>query len=133
MPVACLGSRSSTVRRRSSSVEATLAPSLSGPFCIARTGDASRRFDVSAAARMSSSPIAATSPAFAAKAGEWTSSSMIPSTYSATLASRAGTAAASIGTMPSACAGATAVTGGRWSQDELGQPQAASGSRGSRS
>src|SRR5437016_1308751 len=99
------------VRRSSRSVVATLPPSLIGPRCIARTGDCNSRFDVSAAARMSSSPIARTSPALAVKSGECTSSARIESTYSSTLASSAGTVAGSTGTMPPAFSVATAATG----------------------
>ena len=99
------------MRRRSMSDDATLAPWVSGPFCIARTGDASSRFEVSAEALMSSSPIWRTSAAFCEKAGLCTSSATMLSTYAATFSSSAGSAAASIGTMPAAFCGATAATG----------------------
>ncbi len=65
-----MGSRFSTVFLSSSSVPPTLLPSDSPPSCSARTGEFSSRFDVSAAERMSASPMLRTSVAFAANSGE---------------------------------------------------------------
>ena len=69
-PVASLGSRSSTVLRSSSRVEPTLDPSESPPSCSAFTGDLSNRLEVSAACRMSLSPMVRTSVAFEANSGD---------------------------------------------------------------
>jgi len=69
-PLASFGSRSSTVRRSSSRVEPTLEPSASPPSCSALTGDLSSRLELSAALRMSSSPIVRTSAALAVNSGE---------------------------------------------------------------
>jgi hypothetical protein len=71
VPVASLGSRSSTVRRRSSSVLPTLRALRQATLLQGRTGDFSSRFDVSAAARMSSSPMVRTSVALAANSGDF--------------------------------------------------------------
>ena len=69
VPVTWLGSRSSTVRRSSSSVLPTLEPSASPPFLRAWTGLSSSRLEVSAALRMSASPIVRTLSACAANSG----------------------------------------------------------------
>jgi hypothetical protein len=58
------------VRRSSSSVEPTFDPSASPPSCSALTGDLSSRLEVSAACRMSTSPIVRTSVALAANSGD---------------------------------------------------------------
>ncbi len=58
------------VRRSSSSVEPTLDPWARPPSCRALTGVLSSRFDVSAACRMSTSPMVRTSVAFAANSGD---------------------------------------------------------------
>jgi len=94
----------------------TLEPWARPPSCIALTGILSRRFDVSAARRMSASPIVRTSLALALNCGELGSVDMSASTYPDTLASRpgsavAGTAGASFGAAVAATAwgGAGAV------------------------
>ena len=69
-PVASLGSRSSTVLRSSSRVAPTLDPSERPPSWSALTGDFSSRLEVSAAWRMSLSPMVRTSVAFAANSGD---------------------------------------------------------------
>ena len=58
------------MRRRSSRVEPTFEPWDRPPSCSALTGDCSSRFEVSAAARMSPSPMVRTSVALAANSGE---------------------------------------------------------------
>ncbi len=58
------------VLRSSSRVELTFDPSARPPSWRARTGELSSRLDVSAALRMSPSPIVRTSVAFAANSGE---------------------------------------------------------------
>ena len=58
------------VRRSSSSVDPTFEPSDRPPSCSALTGELSSRLEVSAAARMSPSPIVRTSVALAANSGE---------------------------------------------------------------
>ena len=58
------------MRRSSSRVEPTLDPSARPPSCSALTGDFSSRLEVSAAWRMSLSPIVRTSVALAANSGE---------------------------------------------------------------
>ena len=58
------------MRRSSSSVVPTFEPSDSPPSCSALTGVLSSRFEVSAACRMSPSPMVRTSVALAANSGE---------------------------------------------------------------
>ena len=72
-PSRLAGSRSSTVRRSSSRVLPTLEVSASPPASIARTGVCSSRLDVSAALRMSASPMLRTASACAEKVGEFSS------------------------------------------------------------
>src|SRR3954449_125930 len=69
-PCAPLGSSASTVRRSSSRVPPTLVPSERPPSCRAFTGLPSMRLLVSAARRISSSPMVRTSFALAVKSGE---------------------------------------------------------------
>src|SRR5450759_5037141 len=89
------GSRSSTVRRRSTSVWPTFEPCVRLPSLSALTGVLSSRFDVSAALRMSASPMDRTASAWAAKSGEPVWALVIACMKESTFWSSTGTWAAS--------------------------------------
>ncbi len=107
--VASLGSRLSTVLRRSSSDLLTWDVPETPPSRSSLTGIWSRRLDVSAAPRMSESPMSRMSSALRASSGEPTCAAISPSTYAETFASSPGSAASGI---CGAIAGAAVVATG---------------------
>ena len=110
--VASLGSRLSTVLRRSSSDLLTCDVPDTPPSRSSLTGIWSSRFDVSAAARMSESPMRRMSSALPAISGDPICAAMSPSTYALTFASRPGRAASGIcGAIAGAAVVATGATG----------------------
>ncbi len=115
VPLAWLGSSSSTVRRSSSRVLPTLDPLARPPSWRALTGLWSRRLLDSAARRMSSSPIVRISLALASYSGLFDSdfmrASRKPSTFWSSIGTAAaGTAGAILGAevAPTCCIGAGA-------------------------
>ena len=86
----------------------TLEPLASPPSLIARTGACSSRLEVSAAFRMSASPMLRTLAAWAANSGDRVCAVSSAFRNPSTLSSRAGTVAGSTcGAMAGACVAAT--------------------------